>query len=250
MSLRALVLVGLFVCLAVPAHAQQSVKLEFNSGQVTLVAQNAQVRTILAEWARLGGATVLNGDRVAGPPLTLELTQVPERQALDIILRSVAGYMLAPRRPGSTGASAYDRIMIMPTSTAPRPPATPPPAVGTPRPLLPQPQLIRPGQPQPGVSPDDAQEEPDANDPQPPAVGPRPVPRVIAPPRPGQPPQPIGNDPQIEDEQPDESQQPAPRPATPPSATNPFGVPFGSSARPGVVTPAPEQQQQPNRQQP
>lgn len=248
MSLRALVLAGLFVCLAVPAHAQQFVKIEFNSGQVTVVAQNAPIRTILAEWARLGGATVINGDRVLGPPLTLELTRVPERQALDIILRSVAGYMLAPRPAGSTGASAYDRIMIMPTSTAPRAPAPAPAAAGTARPLLPQPQLLRPGQ-RAAAPDDDPQEEQDQGDPPPPVAGPRPVPRVIAPPRPGQPPQPIGLEPQIEDEQPDEPAQPTPTPATPPSATNPFGVPFGSTTRPGIVTPVPEQQQ-PNRPQP
>ena len=52
--------------------------------------------------------------RVAGAPVTLELTDVPERQALDIVLRSVAGYMLAPRRAGSPGASTFDRIMILP----------------------------------------------------------------------------------------------------------------------------------------
>ena len=97
---------------------------------------------------------------------------------------------------------------------------------------------------------DGPEEEPDSNDPQPPVVGPRPVPRVIAPPRPGQPPQPIGNEPEIEEEQPEQPEQPAPRPATPPSPSNPFGVPFGSTTRPGVVTPVPQQEQQPNRQQP
>jgi hypothetical protein len=254
MSLRALVLVGLFACLAVPAHAQQSVKIEFNNGQVTVVAQNAQVRAILAEWARLGGATVVNGDRVVGPPLTLELTRVPERQALDIILRSVAGYMLAPRAAGSTGASAYDRIMIMPTSTAPRAPAPTPGVAGAPRPLLPQPQLVRPARPV--VAPDDdddAQEEPEPSDQPVPVATPRPAPRVIAPPRPGQPPQPIGPDPQVEpDEFVPEPETPAPPPAVAPTPANPFGVPFGSTSRPGVVTPVPPQpqQQQPQQRQP
>ena len=44
----------------------------------------------------------------------------PERQALDTLLRSTAGYLAAPRTVGVTGASVYDRIMILPTS---RPPA-------------------------------------------------------------------------------------------------------------------------------
>jgi len=249
MTLRALVFVGLFVCLALSADAQQSVMIEFNSGQVTLLAQNAPVRTILAEWARLGGATVVNGDRVVGPPLTLELTRVPERQALDIILRSVAGYMLAPRRPGAAGASAFDRILIMPTSTAPRPSPTAPAAVA--RPLLPQPQLLRPGQPN-GAPDDAATDDSDQGDAPPPVAGPRPVaPRVIGPPRTGQPPQPIGPEPQIttDDDQP--APEPAPvQQAVPPTPGNPFGVPFGSTSRPGIVTPVPQQQQQPARQQP
>ena len=114
--------VFLLLC-AVPAAAQQpSVTLRFQEGLVTLRANNAPVRTILAEWARLGGATILNGDRVAGPTVTLELTDVPERQALDIVLRGVAGYMLAPRRDVSAAASTFDRILILPTSVAPRNP--------------------------------------------------------------------------------------------------------------------------------
>ena len=81
---------ALLLISAVPADAQQPVSVQFRAGRVTLVARNAPIRTILAEWARLGGATVVNGERVAGAPVTLELTDVPERQALDVILRGVA----------------------------------------------------------------------------------------------------------------------------------------------------------------
>ena len=253
MSLRAIVIAGLFLCVALPGQAQQSVSIEFSSGQVTLRAQNAPVRTILSEWARLGGSTIVNGDRIAGPPLTLELTGVPERQALDIILHSVAGYMLAPRRAGSTGASAFDRILIMPTSAAPRPTAAVTPAPpGAPRPLLPQPQLIRPQEPI-GVpdSDSDAPEEPDQGEVPVPATAPRPLPRVVVPQRPGQPPQPLGPEPQIirpEDDQP-EPEQPPVTPGVAPTPGNPFGIPFGSSGRPGVVTPVPQQQQPARPQQ-
>ena len=99
-------------------RAQQPLRLQIAGGRVTLHAQNVPVRTILAEWARLGGATVINGDRVAGLPLTLDLEGVSEREALDIILRGVSGYMLAAREPGGAGASMFDRIMILPTSAA------------------------------------------------------------------------------------------------------------------------------------
>jgi hypothetical protein len=68
---------------------------------VTLHAQNVPVRTILAEWARVGGARIVNGERVAGAPVTLDLEGIPERQALDIILRGVSGYVVAAREPGA-----------------------------------------------------------------------------------------------------------------------------------------------------
>ena len=45
---------------------------------------------------------------------------VPERQALDIVLRGVSGYVARGARAGRTGASTFDRIMILPTSVAPR----------------------------------------------------------------------------------------------------------------------------------
>src|SRR6185436_940985 len=142
----------LCVACAAPASAQQSVKLEFKDGRVSLNAQNVPLRAILAEWARLGGATIVGGDRVAGAPVTLELVAVPERQALDTLLRTVAAYMLAPRRAGSVGASTFDRILILPTSTAPRnPPPAPAAAVlPQPRPILPRPPVVmNPNSPQP-----------------------------------------------------------------------------------------------------
>lgn len=97
----------------------QSLKLEFNQGKVTIDAAAVPVRTILAEWARLGGTKVVGAERIAGAPLTIHLEQMPEAQALEIVLRNVAGYISAPRQAASMGASAYDRILVMPTSTAP-----------------------------------------------------------------------------------------------------------------------------------
>ena len=90
---------------AVPVRAQ-AVTVRFHDGLVTLTARNAPLRAILAEWARLGGTTIVNGERVAGPPLTLELNAVSERQALDVILRTVSGYMLGARPAGALQASS------------------------------------------------------------------------------------------------------------------------------------------------
>jgi hypothetical protein len=227
--------VVLFTVLAGPASAQQTVKLQFNAGQVTLSAQNAPVRAILAEWAKLGGATIVNADRVAGPPLTLELAGVPERQALDTVLRSVAGYIVAPRPAGSTGASAFDRIMILPTSVAPRNPA-PAAVAGGPRPPVVRPGIARPidpNNPEPGFETPDPLEDPSAL-----VQGGR-EPRVVQPPFVMRPP---GVDDNINvDQEVDqaETEDPGTQPGVAPTPTNPFGLPFGSSTTPGVVTPVP-----------
>lgn len=123
-------LVSLTIALvATPVWAQQ-VKITFHEGQVSVDAAGASPRAILAEWSKVGGTTIVNAERVAGAPLTLQLVNVPEAQALEIILRSVAGYMAASRGLGP-GASRYDRIMVMPTST----PAAPVAAPATPRPV-------------------------------------------------------------------------------------------------------------------
>jgi hypothetical protein len=116
MKFRALSVVTLLALLATPAFAQ-AVKIEFRDGRVNLSAQNAPIRTILAEWARLGGTKIINGERVTGAPVTLELTGVPERQAIDVLLRGTAGYIVGARTAAGTGASAFDRILIVATST-------------------------------------------------------------------------------------------------------------------------------------
>ncbi len=104
--------------LAAPASAQQTLKLEMHDGRVNLDAVSVPARQILAEWAKIGGTRVVGGDKVTGALLTLRFVNMPERQALDIILRNVAGYMAAPRLASSTpGASSYDRILILPTSS-------------------------------------------------------------------------------------------------------------------------------------
>jgi len=108
----------LVLALSASASAQQ-LTLEFHDGRVTVDAAGVQVRTILSEWARLGGTTVVGGDKVTGAPLTIRLEDVPEAQALEVILRNVAGYMAAPRRAEASGASAYDRILVLPSSSAP-----------------------------------------------------------------------------------------------------------------------------------
>jgi len=247
MYLRVFTAAAILTIVAGTAGAQQGVTLQFDNGQVTLSAQNAPVRAILQEWARLGGATIVNGDRVTGPPVTLELMGVPERQALDIVLRSVAGYIVAPRPVASRGVSTFDRIMILPTSVAPRAPA---PAAAAARGPQVRPGMIRPPETafEPGNDNADPLEDPTA------LIQGR-DPRVVQPPFVMRPP--IGDDvnadPNVDEAERADQDAPA---GVGPTPTNPFGVPFGSAATPGVVTPVPnvrtpqpQQRPTPNRVQ-
>jgi hypothetical protein len=162
----------LVLTIAWPAGAQQ-LKLELKDGRVTLEANGVPARVILAEWAKVGGTKVVGGDKITGAPLTLKLIDMPERQALDIILRNVAGFMAAPRQASAApGASTYDRILILASSSAPaqaagnaRPnaPGTPGSMVGSERRVPPRPANV-PGGNVPGVQADPVEvddQEPD-----------------------------------------------------------------------------------------
>ena len=109
-----------FLTAAAATASAGELKLTIGDGLVTLMAKDVTVREILAEWARVGQTRIVNADKLTGGPVTLELTNVPEAQALDTVLRSAAGYVMAPRVAGTPGPSKYDRIMILATS---RPPA-------------------------------------------------------------------------------------------------------------------------------
>lgn len=106
------IVVGLLV-IAGPARAGE-VKVSFVNGRVTVVATDASPREILGEWARLGQVRVTNLERLAGGPVTLQLTDVPEARALETILRGTAGFVAAPRVQPVATMSSYDRLVLMP----------------------------------------------------------------------------------------------------------------------------------------
>ena len=51
---------------ALPAAARAEVQLSIANGNVSIIATDATVREILAEWARVGGTVIVNGDKVVG----------------------------------------------------------------------------------------------------------------------------------------------------------------------------------------
>jgi hypothetical protein len=210
---------AVLIVTAMPARAAE-LKLEFRDGRVTLVARDVSVRQILSEWGKVGRTQIVNGERTSSTPITLQIDGLPERQALEVVLRSVAGYLAAPRRVGNPGPSMYDRILVL--------------AVSTPAPAAP----------------------PSANRPiAAPMAPPQPSPRErLAPPPLLLPPEEVDEDPN-----PERPGGPPPgTPATPPVYTQPFtrapgappaaASPAGTSV-PGMVTPTPQPPNQPGNQQ-
>jgi hypothetical protein len=194
-------------------HASADVVVKLVDGHASVSATNATVREILAEWARVGQTRIVNAERVGGTPVTIELSNVPELQALDIILRSVSGYVAAPRAEAVANAAQYDRIYLLATSTPAAAPPRPPAAVLPP--AFQPPQLPAPDD----QAPDDENARPGGP--------PRPVPPIRAP------------FPQPRQVQPQQD-QPPPGPASYPTPTAPFGV-----ATPGMPVPVPQQPGQP-----
>jgi len=216
------IVAGLLVLLGAGSASAQVLSLEFHDGRVRLTAENVPVSRILAEWARLGGTQIVNGERVPGAPVTLQLTDVPERQALETVLRGAAGYMVLARDTVAPGASALDKILVLAT-TSRAPAAAPPP---------PQPQPQFQNRLDTDVDIDEPVESPQGPPPGPFQRGR--VPGVNTPANGG--PEPI------EDEEPVPNNQQSPAPG------NPFGVVPGG-VRPGTInTPqrsTPEGEQQP-----
>jgi hypothetical protein len=224
------VLLGIAACILMASAASADVRLTMHDGRVTLVAKDATVRQILAEWARVGQTKIVNMERVPGGPISLELTNVPEAQALEILMRTLSGYITAPRPVVVANLSLYDRIIVMPTLASARPAtsAPPPPVFQQPSPQFQTPQAA-----------DD-----DVDD--------RPAPNVQVPPTPPRGPvfnsfpQPQVATPQVPMSQPGamppQQQQVPPQQGQPAVASPQPVAPYGGVAVPGMVAPAPPQQ--------
>ena len=227
---------GLAVWLAASSTAFADVQLTIRDGRVSLIAKDATVRQILTEWARVGQTKVVNVERIPGGPVTLQLTNVTEQQALEVLLRSAGGYMLAPRPIIASNLSRFDRIIVMPASTPPRV------APGAPAPTF-QPSAFAPPRTPADDDSDDERSAPIVAGPpipnrgvgfnvfpQPQVVNPQlQIPPIVNGAAPAQQPPPIGP-------------PSGAAPATAPAGSTPSS-PFGGVSVPGMIVPAPTQQQ-------
>ena len=133
MRILVVLVVAALAVVTVVSTASAEVQLAIQNGRVTLVAKDATVRQILTEWVRIGQTKIVNLERIPGGPQTIELRDVSEQQALKVLLRSVSGYVAAPRVTPAANASLFDRIIVMPTVAVPPSPvsAAPPAAFAT-----------------------------------------------------------------------------------------------------------------------
>ena len=218
--------IGVVAWLFAVTTASAEVQLTIQNGRVSLVAKDATVRQILAEWARVGDTKIVNIEHVPGGPVTLELTNVPEAQALDVLLRSLSGYIAAPRPVEAANLSRFDRIILMPTLAAARPPTPASSAAGVPaEPAVPAAAAGRRRRRASGAERAGrrarGQRGPVFNTfPQPQSGNPQAMPQAVPPAQPGAPPQ-VPN-----------------MPATSPTPV----APYGGVAVPGMVAPPPPQQ--------
>jgi len=110
---------GAAIWLITCSSASADVQLTIQDGRVSLVAKEATLSEILMEWSKVGHTVIVNAERVPGGPMTLQLTSVPEEQAIETLLRSLSGYIAEPRRPAVASFSRFDRILVMPTIAPP-----------------------------------------------------------------------------------------------------------------------------------
>jgi len=241
MRKKVVLAVAALALLGAASSASAEVQLSLHDGRVTIIARDATVRQILMEWARIGHTKIVNVERIPGLPLTIELRDVPEQQALKVLLRSISGYVTAPRASMVADSSVFDRIIVMPTvaaTPAPISAAPPPPPFAT----FQRPQEL------PVLDNDDERPTPPVPAPPPGSRGPA---FFAFPPVQGTAAQPVvgrGNAPQQETPF-IQNQQPGAVPTTPPPVPYPGAptMPAGVST-PGMVVPAPAPQ--PGQQQP
>jgi hypothetical protein len=99
--MRKIAVMAAFAVFGVISPASADVLLSLQNGRVTIVAKDATVRQILTEWARVGQTKIVNVERIPGTPLTIELRDVPEQQALGAAPSPVAPTVFSQTTPPS-----------------------------------------------------------------------------------------------------------------------------------------------------
>ena len=127
--------------------AAGDLEVTFSDGHVTVIATDVTVLEILQEWARVGDTSFVDAESLSGAPVRLQLVDVPEADALRVLLRGAAGYVAAPRAVGAEASSRFDRVLVMATSQVAATTYVPPfdPSAPSPSPAQQAPTGFAPG---------------------------------------------------------------------------------------------------------
>ncbi len=128
-GIRAVLIVLLTWVVAVaPVDAVDGLDVSFADGRVTVIADQVPLHTILDEWSKLGDTQFVDSEddgdartaieQLAPQPMQIHLVDVPEAEALRILLRDAAGFIAAPKAEHVAGASRFGRVLVMATSRA------------------------------------------------------------------------------------------------------------------------------------
>lgn len=103
---------------AAAAPAAAELELSFDAGRVTVVASDVPLAAILAAWEQVGHTRFVAADSLPARSVSVHMANVPEREALRVLLRAAGGYIAAPRgaapAAGRAGRSAFAQVLIMP----------------------------------------------------------------------------------------------------------------------------------------
>jgi hypothetical protein len=132
MRLTSIALLSLMIAVLVAPRVHADLRLTMRDGRVVIVAKDASIAEILAEWGRIGHTAIINADQLPGEPITLELQNVGEADALAVLLRAAPAYLVLSRAATDPSASLFERIVIvklsavqpMPEASAVRVPVT------------------------------------------------------------------------------------------------------------------------------
>jgi hypothetical protein len=101
------------------APPERKLQISFEGSNVTLVAANVSLPEILAEWGRLSGCVMVNAERLSRVPIVapIQFENQPQQRVLESLLRPAAGFILGPRKANRPGATDFEMVYILATST-------------------------------------------------------------------------------------------------------------------------------------
>ena len=81
------------VMLSTGLVSAEELKFTFKDARITIVAENVTLQEILAEWTRVGHTEFVGVDTLRDQRVTVQLFDVAEAHAIEVLLRSTAGYL-------------------------------------------------------------------------------------------------------------------------------------------------------------